>query len=315
MAALNFVYISVFVYTSVKWNVQLYVIKDLGCKIRRSTRPRKYKRPPGARNYKKYYNETLLRTTEEIKIVSITLNKAKQLQVFCHHTCYRAEHLYDSWTGGPPGTRYNRSQNGWFNSIVFEDWFFSIAIPYFKKFDKCASKVVTGDNLSSHISLKVIQECKEYNICIVLLPPDSKQWCQPLDTAYFWPLKRIWRTILNDWKTKHLSVIPGKSVCEEDLQELLLINETQSTTSAINKKKGKKRKTPACEVTRQSSNEEYSVDNPAVQNMCTSTRRVKNPKKARVMDDTTSDEDYHFSVHDTSSDMDFLEVTGDTSSE
>lgn len=107
------------------------------------------------------------------------------------YVCYRAEHLYDTWTeGGPAGTRYNRSKNGWFNLIVFEDWFFSIAVPYFKKFDADTPKVLIGDNLSSHISLRVIQECKQLNIPFVFLPPNSTHLCQPFDAAYFRPSKR-----------------------------------------------------------------------------------------------------------------------------
>ena len=46
---------------------------------------------------------------------------------------YKAEHLYDSWTAlGPKGARYNRSKNGWFTTELFEDWYFKIALPYFK---------------------------------------------------------------------------------------------------------------------------------------------------------------------------------------
>lgn len=120
------------------------------------------------------------------------------------YVCYRAENLYDTWTeGGPSGTRYNRSKNGWFNLTVFEDWFFSIAVPFFKKYDVDFPKVLIGDNLSSHISLKVIKECKNLNIRFVLLPPNSTHLCQPLDAAYFRPLKRKWRQLLDEWKSNH----------------------------------------------------------------------------------------------------------------
>lgn len=124
------------------------------------------------------------------------------------YVCYRAEHLYDTWTeGGPKGTRYNRSKNGWFNLIVFEDWFFSIAVPYFQKFDDGTPKVLIGDNLSSHISLRVINQCQKLNIRFVLLPPNSTHLCQPLDAAYFRPLKMKWRAALDEWKTKHRGAV------------------------------------------------------------------------------------------------------------
>jgi len=51
------------------------------------------------------------------------------------YVVYKAEHLYNTWTyNGPPGTRYNRSRSGWFDMTLFEDWFFTIVMPYFRKF-------------------------------------------------------------------------------------------------------------------------------------------------------------------------------------
>lgn len=41
------------------------------------------------------------------------------------YVVYKADHLYDSWTqDGPKGARYNRSKSGWFDTTLFEDWFF-----------------------------------------------------------------------------------------------------------------------------------------------------------------------------------------------
>lgn len=38
---------------------------------------------------------------------------------------YKADHLYDSRTlDGPKGDRYNRFKSGWFDTTLFEDWFF-----------------------------------------------------------------------------------------------------------------------------------------------------------------------------------------------
>lgn len=90
------------------------------------------------------------------------------------YVVYKAEHLYDTWRqGGPRGTRYNRSKSGWFDGVIFEDWFNSIALKYFQKYEKDAPKVLIGDNLGSHLSIKVINLCKENNIRFVLLPPNS----------------------------------------------------------------------------------------------------------------------------------------------
>lgn len=114
---------------------------------------------------------------------------------------YKALNLYDSWTeNGPKGAVNNRSKSGWFTLEIFEDWFRKIAIPYFKQFEKDAVKVKIGDNLASHISLDTINECKMNNIKFVLLPPNSTHYTQPLDVAFFRPLKIKWRQTLSDWK-------------------------------------------------------------------------------------------------------------------
>lgn len=42
-----------------------------------------------------------------------------------------------------------------------EDWFTTILMPYFKWLPE---KVLIGDNLPSHISFKIFQECEQNNI-------------------------------------------------------------------------------------------------------------------------------------------------------
>ena len=123
---------------------------------------------------------------------------------------YKAEHLYNTWQeGGPQGARYSTSRSGWFDSALFEDWFETIALSYFKKkATKDQPKVLIGDNLSSHLTLSVIQKCEEYNIRFILLPPNSTHLCQPLDVAFFHPLKCHWRQVLLDWKMKNKGTVP-----------------------------------------------------------------------------------------------------------
>lgn len=122
---------------------------------------------------------------------------------------YKAEHLYTTWTeNGPAGARYNRSKTSWFNEAIFEDWFNTVVLRYFAKFDKNEPKALIGDNLASHVSQTVIELCKDNNIRFILLPPNSTHLCQPLDVAYFRPLKRAWREVLLEWKLKNRGVVP-----------------------------------------------------------------------------------------------------------
>ncbi|KAJ8911596.1 hypothetical protein NQ315_003977 [Exocentrus adspersus] len=69
-------------------------------------------------------------------------------------------------------------------------------------------KLLIGDNLKSHLTIDVIQECEKNDIKFVLLPPNSTHMLQPLDVAYFRPLKGAWRKTLEEWKLKNKGVIP-----------------------------------------------------------------------------------------------------------
>lgn len=133
------------------------------------------------------------------------------------YVVYKAEHLWDSWlNGGPPGTRYNRARSGWFDSVCFEDWFETVIIPYAKK--KEGIKILLGDNLSSHFSSKVLESCQNYNIKFICLPAKATHILQPLDVAFYAPLKKYWRQILTDWKQKQNGRV--KSMTKEVFPQL-----------------------------------------------------------------------------------------------
>lgn len=127
-------------------------------------------------------------------------------QLLPPYTVYKATHLYPTWVeGGVEGAFYNRTKSGWFDGPTFEDWFDKIALPYLKNLQ--GPKVIIGDNFSSHVSLHVLEECEKYNIRFVLFPPNSTHLLQPLDVAFFAPLKKKWRTALSEWKTNNRGCI------------------------------------------------------------------------------------------------------------
>lgn len=121
---------------------------------------------------------------------------------------YKAVHLHDTWTkNGPEQAFYNRSASGWFDSFIFEDWFEKVALRYFKTLPP-GRKVIIGDNLASHTSIRVINLCLENDISFVLLPANATHLCQPLDVAYFRPFKMAWKKTLFDWKKRHRGTVP-----------------------------------------------------------------------------------------------------------
>ena len=88
---------------------------------------------------------------------------------------------------------------------MFESWFNQILLYYAKMLE--GLKVIIGDNLSSRLSLNVIKQFQEYDILFVLLPLNSTHLCQPIDVAFFRPLKGTWRNVLDDWKRNNIGVI------------------------------------------------------------------------------------------------------------
>jgi len=62
-------------------------------------------------------------------------------------------------------------QNQYGSTICFRDWFHTVALPFMKW--RKGRKLLLGDNLSSHFSEDVIDECHNYDINYVCLPPNS----------------------------------------------------------------------------------------------------------------------------------------------
>lgn len=124
---------------------------------------------------------------------------------------YKSKNLFDSWRKGGPkgepccacdgcklGSRYNRAKHGWFDTEIFCDWFENVMLPHARLLP--GRKVLIGDNLSSHFNVKVLRLCEENDISFVCLPPNSTHICQPLDVAFFAPLKKAWRQVLLEYK-------------------------------------------------------------------------------------------------------------------
>ena len=136
------------------------------------------------------------------------------------YVVYKSEHLWERWCqGGPSGSRFNRTKSGWFDSHSFQDWFKSTFLPAAKR--QSGLKIIIGDNLSSHLDLSIIKICEKENIRFVFLPPNTTHLTQPLDVAFYRPLKRAWRSILSEWKekTKVATALP-KDEFPKHLREL-----------------------------------------------------------------------------------------------
>ncbi|CAH1979207.1 unnamed protein product [Acanthoscelides obtectus] len=113
--------------------------------------------------------------------------------------------MWTTWAeNGPKGCRYNASSSGWFDANIFTDWLECQMIPRLKKIE--GKKVLLCDNLSSHITIHSLDLCRKNEIHLICLPPNSTHLTQPLDVAFFRPLKIAWRQVLSDWKNSEEGV-------------------------------------------------------------------------------------------------------------
>lgn len=111
--------------------------------------------------------------------------------------------------------------------MVFEDWFFKTAVPYFDGLHNDHRRIIIGDNVASHLSFRVLQFCLKNNINFVFLPPNATHLCQPLDVAYFRPLKRAWSNTLGEWNQRNNGCVP-KHIFPRLLKKTLVSIETRS---------------------------------------------------------------------------------------
>lgn len=102
----------------------------------------------------------------------------------------------------------------------FDDWFKTIILPWARS--RAGVKAMIGDNLASHLSVEVVRLCEDNNIRLVFLPPNATHLTQPLDVAFFGPMKKSWREILLKYKLTHqTSTTINKCDFPQLLQELM----------------------------------------------------------------------------------------------
>ncbi|XP_055838495.1 uncharacterized protein LOC129906661 [Episyrphus balteatus] len=144
----------------------------------------------------KYPEQVMAHSKSSISLMFCSTATGQLLPVY---VVYKAKNVYKNWMEGDrPGSRYNATSHGWFDNRVFSDWFQTIYLPYARRLT--GPKAIIGDNLSSHFSEDVIKLAEENNIKFICLPPNCIHIAQPLDVAFFRPLKILWRKTLTEYK-------------------------------------------------------------------------------------------------------------------
>lgn len=146
------------------------------------------------------YPERILNSTKAA--ISIMFAATASGELLPPYVVYKAERLYDKWCiGGPQNARYNRTKSGWFDGATFSEWFNTLVVPWARKLT--GTKVVIGDNLSSHLNIEILRACQRLDIKFIFLPAHTSHLTQPLDVGFFRSLKGSWRDILTEYKVKN----------------------------------------------------------------------------------------------------------------
>ena len=120
--------------------------------------------------------------------------------------------------------------------VCFEDWFFGQFLPETRHLRGAIALI--GDNLSSHFTPKIVEECAKKHIKFIPLPPNSTHLCQPLDVSFFRPMKEKWRAQLTNYKqgqslqSKNMGV--EKKIFPKMLKELMKTLNENATQNIIN---------------------------------------------------------------------------------
>ena len=114
------------------------------------------------------------------------------------YVIYSGQRLqYNCTSGGPLGTRYSCSANGWMTGSNFIDWLKSVFIASLSPQHPPVLLILDGH--TSHISYEVRTLARDNNVHLLKLPPHLTHLLQPLDLAVFKPMKSAWDVATADF--------------------------------------------------------------------------------------------------------------------
>ena len=107
-----------------------------------------------------------------------------------------------------PNTFLGRTKNGWMDTELFYMWLanhFVVHIP------PARPVILLVDGHSTHIDIQITKFCQGNQIILYCLPAHTSHIVQPLDVAFFRPLKVNWRKAVKAYKDDN----PGQTVTKQ----------------------------------------------------------------------------------------------------
>lgn len=117
----------------------------------------------------------------------------------------------------PIGSDASAHPSGWITAPIFLKF-----MHHFAKHSKATPSspvLLLLDNHDSHISVPVLDFCKESGIILLTFPPHCSHKLQPLDLTVYGPLKNFYNTAVTDWLTCN----PGKTVTIYEIPKLAVV--------------------------------------------------------------------------------------------
>ena len=94
------------------------------------------------------------------------------------------------------------SPNGWISTEAFFSWLANVFYP--SVCDKIQFPImILMDGHRSHINIAATEFCIDHGIILYCLPPHSSHILQPLDISCFGPIKKLWNSAIDDFKSMH----------------------------------------------------------------------------------------------------------------
>lgn len=114
-----------------------------------------------------------------------------------------------------PGTLGLATKNGWMTAEIF--------VQAIRHFIKCTNSskenptLLILDNVASHLSIDVINLCRENGVILFTLPPHTTHKTQPLDVGVFGPFQTAYSRAYHNWTVAH----PGEVCTIYDIAALV----------------------------------------------------------------------------------------------
>ncbi|XP_046141570.1 MFS-type transporter clz9-like [Osmia bicornis bicornis] len=102
----------------------------------------------------------------------------------------------------PESWGIGKTDNGWMTGESFYEYIANVFHPWLVANNIQFPIVLYVDGHSSHLTMSLSNFCSKHGIHLIALYPNATHILQPLDVAFFHPLKHAWRKIISEWRLK-----------------------------------------------------------------------------------------------------------------